>query len=147
MKIGIVSDLHRHLPVFVERAFEGVDRIICAGDTQDERLLWKLQTIAPVTGVRGNCDWSLEAPFSLTTEIDGIPFFIVHRPEDVGIPAPEIQVVVHGHTHVPRDEEINGVRYLNPGSATDPRRGSNASCMVVETKDGKLASVELIERP
>jgi predicted phosphodiesterase len=35
-------------------------------------------------------------------------------------------VVLHGHTHVPRDETIDGVRWLNPGSASQPRGGSAA---------------------
>ena len=90
MKIGIVSDLHRHLPVFVERAFVGCERILCAGDTEDERLLWQLQTIAPVVNVRGNNDCTFEATFSVTTEIEGVHFFMVHRPHDIGVPAPGV---------------------------------------------------------
>lgn len=145
MKIGIVSDLHRHLPVFVEEAFEGCDRILCAGDTEDERLLWQLQTIAPVINVRGNNDWSFDAPFSVTTEIEGVSFFMVHRPQDIGVPTPGIQVVVHGHTHIPRDESIAGVRYLNPGSPTYPRKGA-ATCMVATIKDAKLNEVILVSK-
>lgn len=144
VKIGIVSDLHRHLPVFVERAFAGCERILCAGDTEDERLLWQLQTIAPVVNVRGNNDWNIEAPFSITTEIEGVTFFMVHRPHDIGTPAPGVQVVVHGHTHTPRDESIAGVRYLNPGSPTYPR-GGEPSCMVVELDSGQLVSVKVVE--
>ena len=76
MRIGIVSDLHRRLPFFVEKAFEGCDRILCAGDCEDESLLWRLQTIAPVTSVRGNCDYFI-ANLSVTTTLDGIVFFMV----------------------------------------------------------------------
>lgn len=145
MKVGIVSDLHGRLPVFVEKAFAGCERILCAGDVEDERLLWHLQTIAPVTNVRGNNDWSLQAPFSVTTEIEGVRFFMVHRPGDIGTPARDITVVIHGHTHTPRDEVIAGVRYLNPGSPVYPRN-SNPSCMVAEVSDGCVQSVTLVER-
>lgn len=147
MKIGIVSDLHRHLPAFVEEAFAGVERILCAGDTEDERLLWQLQTIAAVTNVRGNNDWSISAPLSTSFEIEGVHFFMVHRPQDVGTVAPGVQVVVHGHTHIPRDEVIDGVRYINPGSPTYPRGGHVPSCMVAEIDGGQLLSVRLIEAP
>ncbi len=144
MKIGVVSDLHRKLPYFVEKAFDGCDHIICAGDTEDERLLWQLQTIAPITNVRGNNDWSIEAPYTVSATFGGVRFFVVHRPHDIGVPADDVQVVVHGHTHAPRDEQIAGVRYLNPGSPTYPRR-SNPSCMVLEVSDGHVESVCLVE--
>ena len=144
MKIGIVSDLHRHLPLFVERAFADCERILCAGDTEDDRLLWQLQTIAPVVNVRGNNDWSIDAPLSVTTKIEGVTFFMVHRPHDIGTPAPSVQVVVHGHTHIFRDEMVANVRFLNPGSPTYPRRG-NPSCMVVELANGRIETVERIE--
>lgn len=147
MKIGIVSDLHRRLPAFVEEAFAGVDRILCAGDIEDERLLWQLQTIAPVTNVRGNNDWSISAPFSASFEIEGVQFFMVHRPQDVGVVAPNVQVVVHGHTHIPRDEVLDGVRYLNPGSPTHPRGGSAPSCIVAEIEGGQFLSVQLVKAP
>ncbi|MBQ9069415.1 MAG: metallophosphoesterase family protein [Eggerthellaceae bacterium] len=144
MRIGIVSDLHRRLPAFVEEAFEGCDHIICAGDTEDERLLWHLQTIALVTNVRGNNDWSIDAPFAVTTTLAGTTFFVVHRPEDIGIPDENVDVIVHGHTHTPRDETINGVRYLNPGSPTYPRR-SNPSCLVIEAENGTIGSLRFVE--
>lgn len=144
MKIGIVSDLHRSLPGFVEQAFRGCERIICAGDAEDERILWQLQAIAPLVNVRGNNDWAIDAPFSATCDLGGLRFFIVHRSMDVGIPADDVQVVVCGHTHTPRDETIAGVRYLNPGSPTLPRR-SNPSCMVIDVADGILRSVEIVE--
>lgn len=145
MKIGVVSDLHRHLPFFVEQAFKGCDRIVCAGDTEDERLLWQLQTIAPITNVRGNNDWSFDVPFTVTCTWEDVTFFIVHRPQDIGVPAEGIDVVIHGHTHIPRDEIIDGVRYLNPGSPTLPRRGGAPSCMVLEVLNGKLQDVQIIE--
>lgn len=32
-------------------------------------------------------------------------------------------IVLHGHTHIVRQEEIDGVTYLNPGSITLPKDG------------------------
>jgi hypothetical protein len=44
-------------------------------------------------------------------------------------------VVVHGHTHVPREEEIDGVLYLNPGSVSEPRRGSEPGIMTIVVEE------------
>jgi len=39
-----------------------------------------------------------------------------------------VQFVLHGHTHVPRDEtDLRGVRWLNPGCISRPNRGAPAS--------------------
>ena len=39
-----------------------------------------------------------------------------------------VHLVLHGHTHVPRDEtDARGVRWLNPGCITRPNRGARAS--------------------
>jgi predicted phosphodiesterase len=34
-----------------------------------------------------------------------------------------VRIVLHGHTHVARDEVIAGVRWLNPGAISRPRAG------------------------
>lgn len=145
MKIGIVSDLHGHLPETVVSALQGVDRIICAGDVVRAPLLWELQTIAPIICVMGNNDYGrIEAPFSASPTIGGVKFLIVHRPEDVGVPAPDVQVVVHGHTHIPRNQQIGNVRYVNPGSPTRPRGGSDPSIAIMEIEDGAVVGVRFV---
>ena len=40
-----------------------------------------------------------------------------------------MRAVIHGHTHQPSDELQNGVRFLNPGSPTHPRRTAPPSLM------------------
>lgn len=40
-------------------------------------------------------------------------------------------IVMYGHTHVYRDEVIDGVRFLNPGSITFPRKGEPPTYMVM----------------
>jgi len=52
--------------------------------------------------------------------------------------------VLHGHTHVPRDEEIKGVRWLNPGCITRPR-GAGATFAWLTVTPGKLTSWELVQ--
>jgi predicted phosphodiesterase len=61
----------------------------------------------------------------------------VHIPPDR---VPEnIDVLLHGHTHVRRNERREGVLFLNPGCVTRPNRGASASVANLEiAPDGKL---------
>jgi putative phosphoesterase len=142
MLIGIVSDLHRKLAPEVYEALEGCDQILCAGDTETGILLTELGTIAPLITIRGNCDgFDLgDLPFSTRFELDGVRFFMVHRPQDIHDPG-DVDVVVHGHTHIPRNERVKGILYLNPGSPTRPRGGSKRSIAFLEVKAGKVANL------
>ena len=67
-----------------------------------------------------------------------VRFRLVHIPPDR---TPEnIDVVLHGHTHVPRHERREGVLFLNPGCVTRPNRGAAASVASLEiARDGKLS--------
>jgi predicted phosphodiesterase len=53
--------------------------------------------------------------------------------------------VLHGHTHVPRDEtDPLGVRWLNPGCITRPNRGAPASFAWLTVTRGKPLRWELV---
>lgn len=145
MIIGIVSDLHRHLPHEVCEALRTSDVILCAGDIEIESILWELQTIAPVRAVLGNNDHSIQLPFSATHTFEGVTIMMVHRPEDIGTIDPDqIDVVIHGHTHRVRNEIIDGVHYINPGSPTYPRGGNEPSVARLIIRDGHVERVEII---
>jgi predicted phosphodiesterase len=48
-------------------------------------------------------------------------------------------VVLHGHTHVQRNERREGVLFLNPGCVTRPNRGAPASVAHLEiSPEGQL---------
>lgn len=147
MRLGIVSDIHSKVDSVLHEIFASCDRILFAGDAESENSIAELETIAPVTTVRGNCDAAIAArcnmPDCINQKFEGVRFYMTHRPEDIPRNLdPEVQVVVHGHTHVPRDEMIDGVRYLNPGSATRALGGSERSCIVMDIEDGQITSLE-----
>lgn len=147
MLIGLISDLHGHFPEKARQALADCDTIMCAGDVESQRVLWELDTIAPTVAVMGNCDYYANlsgVPSKVSPKFDGVRFLMVHRPQDVGTPPADVQVVVHGHTHIPRDEVVGGVRYINPGSATHPRGGSQRSCAIVTVEDGSVLDVRFI---
>lgn len=149
MLIGVISDIHGPLPDYARDALEGVDAILCAGDVETAQAIWQLEAIAPTIAVAGNCDWHLQGvldlPRTARPRLGGVRFFLVHRPQDIGTPADDVQVVVHGHTHVPRDETVDGIRYLNPGSACYPRGNSHRSLAIVQAQDGRVSDVRFID--
>jgi putative phosphoesterase len=128
MRIGIISDTHGLLrPEAVER-LAGVDHIIHAGDIGRAEVIAELGRIAPVTAVRGNVDrdeWAAGYPQTELVKLGGRFFYVLHNLAELDLDpvAAGIDVVVSGHSHQPRLETVDGVVYLNPGSA-GPRRFS-----------------------
>jgi putative phosphoesterase len=131
--VGVVSDTHGHLYAEVKKALQGVDHIIHAGDIGSPQVLAELSTVAPVTAVRGNCDydqWAQKLPLHATLELGGARITVSHvgrqSREWVGAAAgaddaAAVDAVVFGHSHIALLEWRMGVLYLNPGSA-GPRR-------------------------
>ena len=55
----------------------------------------------------------------------------------------DCDILLHAHTHVPRDETIGGVRFLNPGCVTRPNRGAPPSVAWLEINDEGKVTWEL----
>ena len=139
LRIFVLADTHNHLPANIEALAAEADEIWHLGDVCAPGLLEKLENVGPpVTIVRGNCDGEIEWPLAVDLERNGVRFRLVHIPPER---APEnIDVVLHGHTHVPRNERFEGVLFLNPGCVTRPNRGSPASVANLDIgADGKLS--------
>lgn len=149
MIVGIISDIHGHLSEKAAQELAPCDIILCAGDVERPTILMELEAIAPTVAVLGNCDRyalsGMDIPFTASPRIGGVRFFMVHRPEDIGRVAEDVQVVVHGHTHIPRNEVVDGVRILNPGSASHPRGGSKRSIIRLAIEAGGVASIDFID--
>lgn len=138
LRIFVLSDTHDHLPTDMEALADGADEIWHLGDVCDRGIIESLELIGPpVTVVRGNCDGNLEWPLVVDLKRNGVRFRLVHIPPER---APEnIDVVLHGHTHVPRHERRENVLWLNPGCVTRPNRGASASTAKLEiAASGKL---------
>jgi len=138
LRILVLADTHNHLPPNPERLAKGADEIWHLGDVCAPSILENLRQIGPpVTLVRGNCDSEDDWPLVVDLQRCGIRFRLEH------IPPPKlptnVDVLLHGHTHVPRDEIRGGVRFLNPGCVTRPNRGEPASAAALEiSAEGKL---------
>ncbi|KAA3441990.1 metallophosphoesterase [Mesorhizobium sp. SARCC-RB16n] len=125
-RIGIISDTHGLLRPEVVRRLAGVDHIIHGGDIGRPEIITALRCIAPVTAIRGNVDtgwWAVEYAETELVRLAGRAIHVLHDLKTLQI-SPVVQgidLIVSGHTHVPRMETVDGVLYLNPGSA-GPRR-------------------------
>jgi hypothetical protein len=138
LRIFVLADTHDHLPANLQTLAQGVDEIWHLGDVCAEILLDELRAWGPpVTIVRGNCDTTNEWPLVVDLKRRAICFRLQHIPPSR--PPDEVDVLLHGHTHVPRNEMRAGVRFLNPGCVTRPNRGASPSVAHLEIEsDGKL---------
>ena len=138
LRIFVLADTHNRLPSNIEALAKGADEIWHLGDVCDPGVLETIENIGlPVSLVRGNCDSNFEWPLTADLERNGVRFRLVHIPPD-RTPA-DVDVVLHGHTHVPRNERREGVLFLNPGCVTRPNRGAGASVGNLDiAPDGKL---------
>jgi len=141
--IGIISDTHGTLDPSVHTAFEGVERILHAGDVGPAAILHELETIAPVDAVAGNTDVNGECsrlPHVRTVTIAGARIAIVHDLASLlrsGIPE-GVSLVVSGHTHVPDIVPSPDITYVNPGSASHPRSTHGPSVALIEITGGRI---------
>ena len=133
-KIGIISDTHGVLPYKVHQVFEGVDRIIHAGDIGAQDIIIELETIAPVAAVFGNTDGQAlcrKTAERLEFSLGGYDFIVTHFPLYFGDDKnPTIRI--SGHTHKPLILERDGSMLINPGSAAFPRGEYKPSVVVLD---------------
>jgi uncharacterized protein len=138
MRIAVIADTHGRFPVSVAGKLKKADEIWHLGDFCDQPTLEAVQAVGrPFFGVLGNNDWGLNLPRHLLLERLGKTFLLVHIPPSRMGGA---DFLLHGHTHVPRDESFGLTRVLNPGTLGGPRKGAPPSWAWMML-DEKTASV------
>lgn len=153
MRIGLISDTHGLLRPDVFRAFEGVDRILHAGDVGPEDILTELRTIAPVDAVIGNTDgWDLRAalPEERILKLAGRTVVLMHghllgSPTPIALRRahPRADVIVYGHTHMQLVDR-DGALTINPGAA-GPARFRLKPSVAILTLSEAGEEVQLVE--
>jgi uncharacterized protein len=146
MKIGVISDTHGFLDPRIPGLFAGVSHILHAGDIGPDSIIAELEAVAPVTAVLGNTDSS--AIFRLTeTVILAGRKFLVHHIVDPREPKEPLRLqlarerpdaVVFGHTHKACWLTLDGVAYLNPGYAGQPKSGAERSIAILHVDGNDL---------
>lgn len=135
--IGVVSDTHGALSDAAFRALAGSDAIVHAGDVGVGHVLDTLETIAPVTLVRGSnsCVAEARSPIVENVKLGGVRVIAAHVESDLtGAFDPALvgaRVAIFGHTHLAEVTEADGVLWVNPGSPSDPRQGTPKSVALV----------------
>jgi len=140
--IGVISDTHwtrsnQYLDA-IDGHFAQVERILHAGDVVEACILERLGRLAPVSAVRGNCegrDLASRLPHTQLLKLNGVNVGVFHGwevnlgdPETIVAAFPStVQLIIHGHTHVPVYYEHKGVTIFNPGSPSEPRKSTPAS--------------------
>jgi putative phosphoesterase len=134
LKIGILSDSHVYdltgLPKKAIKILEDMDLIVHTGDFTGKGLMDKLRKLGNFKGVYGNMDpFSIreELPEKVTLELEDFKVGVTH-PAEGGPPFglekrlkkkfEKVDAIIYGHTHLPKNEVINGILYFNPGSIT-----------------------------
>ena len=143
-KIAIISDTHGYLSKPLIKELNQVDIILHAGDIDTPSTFGNLKKLGRLIAVRGNMDMNpafKQLPAEEMVDIQGIRFYMRH---DLGLldivpEASDVDVLISGHTHRTADETRNGIRYLNPGSASFPRMGTAPTmAKITLTKHSKI---------
>ncbi len=133
MRIAVLADTHDRLPPTLPPQLAEADEIWHLGDVCSPAIIAALNQLGPpLRVVRGNCDDCLDWPLALDFELEGFRIHLTHIPPRL---APEgVDLLFHGHTHVPRFERVGGALFLNPGCITRPNRGAPASWAWLELR-------------
>ena len=159
MKVAVLADTHtfvagrarpsRPLPAGAWPYIETADHILHAGDVCDPALLEQLAGHAPVTAVMGNSDASdvreWGARDQAVIDLAGVRVAMIH---DSGAKSrrrgrlrgrwPDARVAVFGHSHIPVNDDEDGLLLFNPGSPTWKRRAPFASMGILWIDDGNV---------
>ncbi len=143
MKIVAVSDTHGNEEILEEivRCNQSADLFLHLGDGEREyesvRNRYPRQAFLMV---KGNNDWG-DYPPAMVLPLKGFKLYLTHgnRFERSSLlsflaasaKANECDLALFGHTHVPCDETVGGVRLFNPGSPSLPRGGNAPSYGIV----------------
>ncbi len=143
MRIAVIADTHDRYPEGLPERLRHADEIWHLGDVCDPTVLFAFEALGPpLHVVLGNNDAHPLWPLSLNLERERLRCHLVHIPPQ-RTPR-HCDVVLHGHTHVPRNDVVDGVRWLNPGCVSHPNRGSPPSFAWMTIKDAKISRWELI---
>lgn len=144
-RILVFSDTHSNINLCIDAINRiPADMIIHAGDyVRDAEDLQSIFPDKDIRYVQGNGDYFTKAPRKLIVELDGARILVVHGHEQrvkyepaynslISLAADEeCNVAVFGHTHITFEDEINGIKLLNPGSAK-----YGGSYGIIEIEDG-----------
>ena len=140
MKILLVSDSHGDYQALDQLAakYPNMDLYLHAGDSEQDEF-----SIKPFISARGNCDHYYDFPNYLIIPSPFGNIYVQHTPyvSKSVINEHNAKIVIHGHTHVRRNETKNGILFINPGAISYARDKFNGSYAIIEI-DSKNVEVK-----
>ncbi len=159
MLIGLISDTHipdraKEIPQKVIETFNDVDLILHAGDLTSMEVIEKLEEIAPTMAIQGNMDRikGIDLPKARVIEAEDLKIGLIHGEVYPRADTQQllylarqlgVDILVSGHSHQPKIEQIEGILLLNPGSPIVPRL-ADRTVMLLEINK-KEVDVEIIK--
>jgi putative phosphoesterase len=163
MRVAVLADTHWKgtdaVPEQVMSLLADVEVVIHAGDIKCEHVLASLgESDRKVLAVRGDSfDLDLAGlPDTRVEDLNGYKVGIAHnigalgqwasyakKPQDIF--GEKVDCVVFGHTHHPFFDVIHGVRFVNPGSATDQDHSGSPGTLALLDINGTLNRVEFVQ--
>ena len=171
MKFLICSDIHGSAyyceQLLSRAAEEKADKIIILGDIlyhgprndlpreyAPKKVIEMLNNVKEkLLCVRGNCDTEVDQmvlSFPILADYAIIPFaenliYMTHGHnynQDNLPPMQKGDILLHGHTHVPKCEKFKDFVYMNPGSVSIPKENSPHSYMTFENGEFLWKDIE-----
>ena len=143
MRIAVIADTHDRYPPGLLARLGSADEIWHLGDVCMPDVLEAFEQLGPpLHVVLGNNDFHPGWPLTLRLEREGVRFHLEHIPPAKS-PA-GCDVVLHGHTHVPRDEVCHGLRWLNPGCISYANRGAPPSFAWLTVKKSRPLAWQIV---
>ena len=159
MKYLIVSDIHGSIESteFIINKFNELncEKILCLGDVlyhgprndlpphyEPKKVISLLNKYADkILCVKGNCEAEVDQmvlDFNITDQIDLLienkKFHLEHG-HHLDLYEGDADVILSGHTHIPKLEIIEGQAFINPGSITIPKNNSTRNYMILDEKE------------
>ncbi len=157
MKIIVFSDSHRDVDSMekVSRALKP-DMILHLGDhcTDGIELEQRLEDI-PVIIVKGNCDLWTAVDEEKMLDLDGCRILMTHG-HNYGVRNGYAKIIANarkrgadivlcGHTHIPRIIKSEDICLMNPGRTGEYARGSFSPTFgIIETENSFICSIEKV---
>lgn len=148
MKIVVCSDNHSNFSALAKILADNpnADFYWHLGDSESETI----DKISPFVSVLGNNDY-LDLPVYRIIEVGNHRFLLTHGHRYLRNDLNTLyylakenncDVVLYGHTHMFSDYSYNGVRFINPGSCSHNRDGSDPSYVVLNLKGNDINLVK-----
>jgi len=156
VRIAVFGDTHvpsraDGIPEWVREEVAEADHAIHTGDFDSAAAFETVADLAgdSLTAVAGNTDPPLELPAVAVLEREGVTFVVTHGTGELdgyeqrvtGIARQkggDEVIAIAGHTHEVIDTEVDGIRLLNPGSATGAGPATTETMFTLDVADGTL---------